>query len=169
LNMITLLKIRLLWYRLTKKETKRALEERRSRIAYCLRNSDIRMEDLIPIPDEEYVRVVARLEEKVKLKKADEPSEIRKDFLMPDGSTIYNYPLPNIFAWRDILSSMTSRRKDAYYIKHRPCRKCGEDNIIYFCYRSSRESWKQLCGREGYMLICPDCLTILSFVPYIMN
>ena len=26
-----------------------------------------------------------------------------------------------------------------------------------------------LYGREGYMLICPDCLTIIGFVPYLLS
>ena len=88
---------------------------------------------------------------------------------MPDGSVIHNYPVQNIYSWSEIIASMKSRRREAYYIKNRPCSKCGNDTTIFFCFRSSKDSWKKLCGREGYMLICPDCLTILGFVPYLMN
>jgi hypothetical protein len=145
------------------------LECRRSHIAYCIRNSDIKMEDLIPIPDDEYDRIVDALEEKVQKLKADEPEFTVSDNQMPDGTIIRGYTLRNIFAWREIVASMKSRVRDAYYIKNRPCGKCGEDNTVFFCFRSSDESWRELCGREGYMLICPDCLTIIGFVHYIMN
>jgi len=145
------------------------LEWRRSHIEYCIKNSDIKKEDLIPLTDEEYDKLVSDLEEKVKKLKTDEPEYTTSDFKMPDGSVIRGYTLRNIFTWREIIASMKGRAKDAYYIKNRPCKKCGEDNTVFFCFRSSDESWRELCGREGYMLICPDCLTILGFVHYIMN
>lgn len=139
-----------------KAREEKKLEWRRSRIAYCIKNSDIKMEDLIPIPDDEYDMIVRDLEEKVNSEKGDESR--------------YNTPgLPNIFAWREIVDSMKNRVRDAYYIKNRPCGKCGADNTIFFCFRSSDESWRSWCGREGYMLICPDCLTIIGFVHYLMN
>ena len=40
-------------------------ELKKSRILRCINNSDIKYEDLIPIGDEEYDRIVATLEEKV--------------------------------------------------------------------------------------------------------
>lgn len=130
-------------------------ELKKSRILRCINNSDIKYEDLIPIGDEDYDRIVSALEEKVNREIGEEPR--------------YRNWFPNIFAWREIVDSMKNRIRDAYYIKNRPCGKCGEDNTIFFCFRSSDESWKELCGREGYMLICPDCLTILGFVPYFLN
>lgn len=166
-------------------------EKRKAHILYCIKNSDIKYEDLIPIGDEDYDRIVSALEEKVNREIGEEPrylpretsgsteSEYAKqersadDFVSAMG---FKYPrnfrrngLPNVFAWREIVDSMKNRVRDAYYIKNRPCGKCGEDNTIFFCFRSSDESWKELCGREGYMLICPDCLTILGFVPYFLN
>ena len=151
-----------------KTEAKR-VERRRSRIEYCIRKSDIKIEDLIPIRKNEYDQIVRELEEKVLRMNLDEPKYIKKDLLMPDGSVIHNYPVQNIYSWSEIIASMKSRRRDAYYIKNRPCPECGNDETIFFCFRSSKDSWKTLCGREGYMLICPDCLTILGFVPYMMN
>ena len=166
-------------------------ELKKSRILRCINNSDIKYEDLIPIGDEEYDRVVSALEEKVNREIGEEPrylpretsgsteSEYAKQERSADNFVSamgFKYPrnfrrngLPNIFAWREIVDSMKNRVRDAYYIKNRPCGKCGEDNTIFFCFRSSDESWKELCGREGYMLICPDCLTILGFVPYFLN
>ena len=151
-----------------KTEAKR-VERRRSRIEYCLRKSDIKIEDLIPIQESDYNQIVRDLEEKVLRMNLDEPKYIKKDLQMPDGSVIHNYPVQNIYSWSEIIASMKSRIRDAFYIKNRPCSKCGNDTTIFFCFRSSKDSWKKLCGREGYMLICPDCLTILGFVPYLMN
>ena len=51
---------------LRKAREEKMLEWRRSHIAYCIKNSDIKMEDLIPIPDDEYDKIVRDLEEKVK-------------------------------------------------------------------------------------------------------
>ena len=151
-----------------KTEAKR-VERRRSRIEYCIRKSNIKIEDLIPIQESDYNQIVRDLEEKVLRMNLDEPKYIKKDLQMPDGSVIHNYPVQNIYSWSEIIASMKSRRREAYYIKNRPCSKCGNDTTIFFCFRSSKDSWKKLCGREGYMLICPDCLTILGFVPYLMN
>ncbi len=151
-----------------KTEAKR-VERRRSRIEYCIRKSNIKIEDLIPIQKNEYNQIVRDLEEKVLKMKTEEPEYMKKDLQMPDGSVIHNYPVQNIYSWAEIVASMKSRRREAYYIKNRPCSKCGNDTTIFFCFRSSKDSWKKLCGREGYMLICPDCLTILGFVPYLMN
>ena len=150
------------------KEAK-SVEDRRSRIEYCIRKSDIKMDDLIPIQKIDYNQIVRDLEEKVLRMNLDEPKYIKKDLQMPDGSVIHNYPVQNIYSWSEIIASMKSRIRDAYYIKNRPCSKCGNDTTIFFCFRSSKDSWKKLCGREGYMLICPDCLSILGFVPYLMN
>lgn len=127
------------------------------------------MEDLIPVPDDEYDKLVSDLESKVNLLKADEPEFSNDDVRMLDGAVMHGYPLRNILAWREIVDSMEDRARDAYYVKNRPCDKCGGHDTVYFCFRSSKQSWRELCGREGYMLICPDCLTILNFVQYLMN
>ena len=147
----------------------RRLEWQRSHLPYCLKKSGIQMEDLIPIPNDEYDILVSDLESKVNLTKADEPEFSTGDVHMPDGAVMQGYPLRNILAWREIVDSMKDRARDAYYVKNRPCDKCGGHNTVYFCFRSSKQSWRELCGREGYMLICPDCLTILNFVQYLMN
>lgn len=152
-----------------KKREAKLLAWRRSHIAQCIKNSNINIEDLAPIPDEKYDKLVSDLAEKVKQLKADEPEEITCFKNMPDGSVIRGYSLPNIYAWREIVASMQDRVKDAYYVKNCPCAKCGGTNSIFFCFRSSDRSWRELCGREGYMLICPDCLTIHGFKHYIMN
>lgn len=166
-------------------------DERRAFIPFCIQNSDINLEDLIPIDDEDYDRIVAVLEDKVNRVIGVEPRYLSDQTIGPAQDTLarqecsidefvsamgYKKPrdfrrngLPNIFAWREIVESMKNRVKDAYNIKNRPCGKCGKDNTIFFCFRSSDESWKELCGREGYMLICPDCLTIIGFVPYFIN
>ena len=43
------------------------------------------------------------------------------------------------------------------------------EGLTVACFRSSKDSWKSLCGREGYMLICTDCMKMLKFKEYIMN
>lgn len=173
-----------------KREAK-LLAWRRSHIPYCIKDSDIKFEDLVPIGDEEYDRMVAVLEEKVKNEIGEEPRYITPhptesgqaaiaqqessadDFVSAMGlkypRNIRRNGLPNVLAWREIVDSMKNRVRDAYYVTTGPCWNCGANNIIFFCFRSSDESWHELCGREGYMLICPDCLMILGFKHYILN
>ena len=173
------------------KQEAKLMAWRKAHIMFCISGSDIKFEDLIPIGDEEYDQIVASLEEKVNSEIGEEPKyyapwscgpeqeahaqqeSFADEFVSAMGirkpRNFRPNGLPNIFAWREIVDSMKNRVRDAYFIKNRPCGKCGADNTIFFCFRSSDESWEQLCGREGYMLICPDCLTILGFKQYIMN
>ena len=173
------------------KRDAKLLAWRRSHIMFCISGSDIKYDELIPIGDEEYDQIVAALERKVNNEIGDESRYIAPqasgqeqdtyarqesfadDFVAAMGikkpRNFRPNGLPNIFAWREIVDSMKNRVRDAYFIKNHPCGKCGADNTIFFCFRSSDESWHELCGREGYMLICPDCLTILGFKHYIMN
>ena len=150
-----------------KKEAKR-IAKMRKRIERCIEGSDIKYEHLIPIPDDEYDAILQELERRVNEEKADEPEFKTEDWQLPDGTVMPGAPLRNIYAWREVIDSM-KRIREAYYIKSRPCGKCGMDNTIFFHFRSSDKSWEELCGRAGYMLICPDCLTIIGFNYYMMN
>lgn len=150
-----------------RKEAKRIAEQRK-RIEYCIKGSDIKYEHLVPIPDDEYDAILQELERRVNDEKADEPEFKTEPWQLPNGKVMPGAPLRNIYAWREIIDSM-KRIREAYYIKARPCGKCGIDNTIFFHFRSCEKSWEELCGREGYMLICPDCLTIIGFNYYKMN
>ena len=110
-------------------------ELKKSRILRCIKNSDIKYEDLIPIEDEEYDRIVSALEEKVNREIGEEPrylprrtngsaeSEFEKEersansFVSTMGikepRNFRRNGLPNIFAWREIVDSMKNRIKDA--------------------------------------------------------
>ena len=153
----------------TRAKLNRRLERERSNLPYCLKKSGIRMEDLIPLSDDEYDRLVSDLERKVNLLKADEPEFSTDDVRMPNGGIMYGYTHRNILAWHEIVESMKYRARDAYHYKSGSCKQCSGHNTVYLCFRSSKKSWREQCGREGYMLICPDCLTILNFVHYLMN
>lgn len=145
------------------REEKR-LKERRARIKYCILDSNIRYKDLIPIQKDDYNRLVSYLDKRAQELKVDEPYTIPSIPSDPNG-----HHFENIFAWREVVESMKSRKKEAYYIKGKPCKVCGGDNTVFFCYRSSDKSWRELYGREGYMHICPDCMKQISFIHYKMN
>ena len=130
--------------------------QHRKIIEYCLRKSFFKYEDLIPIPAYEYNEMVAQLEDKVAKERADESYKA----LTPIG-----YSLPRIYSWQEIVASMKTRIREAYYL-NTPCPFCNRDRLVLFCFRTSDESWVDFCGREGYMLICPECLTIQGFVHY---
>ena len=143
-------------------------KKNRCRIEYCIKGSNITYEDLIPIADDDYKMLVQELERKVNQEIPDEPEFKTEPWVLPNGKVVPGAPLRNIYAWGEIIDSM-KRHRDAYYINNRPCGKCGADKTVFFLFRSSKKSWEELCGREGYMLICPDCLTIIGLKWYLMN
>ena len=150
-----------------KKEAKRIAEQRRW-IEFCIKGSDIKYEDLTPIPADEYETLLKELEIKAKNEKTDAPLYKCEPWTLPSEKMMRRAQLHSLYAWSEIIDSMKHIR-EAYYIKQRPCGKCGMDNTIFFRYRSSKQSWKSQCGREGYMLICSDCLTVIGFRHYKMN
>ena len=141
---------------------------RQSRLEYCLGAMNLHIDELVPIEGEEYETFLSDLKRKVG-QLPPEPEYITQDVRMPDGQIIRGYTLHNIFTWREVVESLENRIREAYWVKDGSCEECGDQGVAVICFRSSKESWKSLCGREGYMLICTDCMKKLRFKEYIMN
>lgn len=107
------------------------------------------------VPDEEYDKILSKLEEKIKSSKLEDVYSKQKDF--------------ETFSWDEILSSMKTRIRYAEYVKNHPCEECGKDNTLIINFKSSEESWEGLYGRMGLMRICPDCLAQLGFLCFLLN
>lgn len=117
-------------------------------------HKDITYADLMPISDDEYDNLLNELKTKVNEQIGDEPDRVGE------------MQLPNIYAWTEIIQSMESRKREAYYVNNKSCSNCGGNHTILFHYKSNEDSLKELCGREGYMHICPHCLKILKLYNY---
>ncbi len=55
----------------------------------------------------------------------------------------------------------------AYLLKN-TCPVCGQP--LYISYQTSpRYTWRELCGREGYLLYCSHCKKDINFYLTVMN
>ena len=141
---------------------------RQSRLEYCLGEMNPRIDGLVPIEAEEYEAFLSDLKRKVG-NLPPEPEYITRNVRMPDGQIMRGYTLRNIFTWKEMVESLENRIREAYRANGSACDECGGGGLMVVCFRSSKDSWKSLCGREGYMLICTDCMKMLKFKEYIMN
>ncbi len=59
------------------------------------------------------------------------------------------------FPWNDVLASMTSMPGKVTFLEE-TCPDCGE-KLVSLYFKSPAWTWEQLCGRAGFMKICPHC------------
>ena len=59
---------------------------------------------------------------------------------------------------------------------YKPCPLCNEEktdsakeNIFWVYFKSPRSTWKNLCGREGYLSICSKHKIQVDFECTVMN
>lgn len=87
--------------------------------------------------------------------------------------------------WEDIDACRRRNKKDGFStdgetekeVRERfqgsiePCPTCQKEfkdmEILYFV--SPPYTWKSMCGREGWMVICPDCKEVRNFELSVMN
>lgn len=73
----------------------------------------------------------------------------------------------HIFPWEDVAVSVKRQKKNPIIIDHK-CDKCGNNTVaVYFV--SPAWTWKKLCGRAGYLIICPHCVRQMEFFCSYMN
>lgn len=70
---------------------------------------------------------------------------------------------------REFVESELGWAKDS--IQHMSCPKCGleSNNLHWFKFRTSNDSWRHLAGRNGFYSKCPDCLFIVNNIVTVMN
>ena len=73
----------------------------------------------------------------------------------------------SIFPWKDVVASIKEQEFIPIIIDHR-CDKCSNNTtIVYFV--SPIWTWQNLCGRAGYLIICPQCMRQIDFTCTVMN
>ena len=52
-----------------------------------------------------------------------------------------------------------------------PCPSCGlnPEELVWIEYRSPNWTWRNLCGRQGYISLCPHCKKAVSSILTLMN
>lgn len=65
------------------------------------------------------------------------------------------------YAWYDVLASIYTN-PEKVYITEDICPDCGE-RLVEFCFSSPGWTWREMCGRAGYMTICPACPRQIDF------
>lgn len=74
------------------------------------------------------------------------------------------------FPWLDVLESR-------YLGKYKPmkkqttcCDKCNKkENVIWVYFVSPDITWREMCGRAGYLSICVKCKKQIQFQMSVMN
>jgi hypothetical protein len=88
---------------------------------------------------------------------------------------------PGLFTWDDIDDARNDRdlqrwhfsllARIRYLLKSRRCPECGRGpwSLSWFYYRSPKWTWRTLCGRAGWMVVCDDCRVPVSFFVDVVN
>lgn len=71
------------------------------------------------------------------------------------------------FTWCDVICSMIER-PEMVSVDEARCPVCGEP-LLNLLFSSPHWTWRHLCGRGGYMTICPNCPKQVGFELTIMN
>ena len=71
------------------------------------------------------------------------------------------------FPWRDILACIVVKHHHLA-LSERTCPDCGERMVLFY-YTSPTWTCNSLCGRSGFLTICPSCPKQVDFVLTMMN
>ena len=88
----------------------------------------------------------------------DEIEKIREKHLRANGK---------YFPWNDVLVSMYTM-PERVKITETICPDCGE-KLVELYFSSPKWTWASMCGRAGYMTICPKCPQQVDFKRTVMN
>ena len=72
-----------------------------------------------------------------------------------------------IFPWNDVVASINEQEFAPIIINHK-CNKCKKNTVVVY-FVSPAWTWENLCGRAGYLVICPHCIEQLDFSCTVMN
>jgi len=85
------------------------------------------------------------------------------------------------FPWEDVEASRNNvqlqaehpvaKAKQQCATTARPCPQCQAvaDKLNWFYFESPPETWKDLCGRAGWMTVCDRCHRQVDFFLEVMN
>lgn len=79
----------------------------------------------------------------------------------------FNWPRTEFFPWKDVFASMRAY-PDKVFESRYSCPKCNH-HLVEVYFRSPAWTWQHLMGRQGPMLICPNCCRQVAFRCEVMN
>ncbi|MBQ6101630.1 MAG: hypothetical protein IJK36_08530 [Bacteroidales bacterium] len=149
--------------------------------AYYHENSDAKLEHLRVLSNEELSEIIEKLKDpSVYIIKRDHfayhfwryPNDYlqNEDYVASRGAF-----LRSLMAKRSPEYSAFShpelgiRSNDVYRVMDKRCSHCFKKQLIFFEFSSTENTWRNLCGRAGPVLYCPNCNRILYYECYIMN
>ena len=116
-----------------------------------------------------HVQMVMNLIEKIKKKL--NLTDSMENIIKKTNQEGYKYARLNkmiLYPWEDVLASMYKYPEKVEKVNDEKCPKCG-GQLIKLYFMSPDWTWSKLCGRGGYMIICPDCIEQIDFNLTIMN
>ena len=88
-----------------------------------------------------------------------------KDKFTPDTKFKTQFP------WTDVISCFDERLPSENFKNHDECPKCkrNSEDLFWIEFSSPDRAWKNLCGRQGPLSICPKCNIQVEFKIEKMN
>ena len=82
-----------------------------------------------------------------------------------------NTSYENRFAWAGVIDCLNHRFDSSKFYYHESCPMCQmtSENLIWIKFKSSPSTWKNRCGRQGPLSICPSCNIQVEFICEVMN
>jgi hypothetical protein len=83
----------------------------------------------------------------------------------PDDTFEPEYP------WEDVLACFGETLPQDDFKFHNSCPKCGlnSEKLCWIDFRSPRWTWKNLCGVQGPLSICPECKIQVELIIKVRN
>ena len=75
------------------------------------------------------------------------------------------------FPWDDVKPCFKNKLESNDFENHDNCPKCKlkSEKLIWINFSSPRWTWRESCGREGPLSICPKCNIQVEFIIECMN
>lgn len=91
--------------------------------------------------------------------------EMVKNVFIPDSTYKSHFP------WKDVRACFNKSLPKVDFKNHDKCPKCGmhSEDLIWIEFRSPDWTWKEFCGRQGPLSICPECKIQVEFITKVMN
>ena len=83
----------------------------------------------------------------------------------PDDTFEPEYP------WEDVIACFDKTLPRENFKENQSCPKCGlnAEKLFWIDFRSPRWTWKNLCGVQGPLSICPACKIQVQLITKVMN
>ncbi|OYU82579.1 MAG: hypothetical protein CFE24_14655 [Flavobacterium sp. BFFFF2] len=111
-----------------------------------------------------------------RLRNFSDENEFEGKFKMSDQintppTQVKNVIFEEFIPWSELDICNKERLDASKFPGQRKCPRCGiaSDRLLWINYRSPKEEWENLVGREGNLSICPNCNIQVQKVTTLMN